>query len=89
MADGMPFVMTARMKQTLRGHGLTDAVIAEMTPGAAHKLIMAEAPCFTVIASLAPERLWQTLRRPPRRDAGQDLGRDDHQRRGDNAGGDT
>jgi hypothetical protein len=57
MADGMPFVMTARMKQTLRGHGLTDAVIAEMTPGAAHKLIMAEAPCFTVIASLAPERL--------------------------------
>ena len=58
MADsGMPFVMTARMKQALRGHGLTDAAIAEMTPGAAHTLITTEAPCFTVIASLTPERL--------------------------------
>jgi hypothetical protein len=54
---GMPFVMTLQMKQALRGHGLTDAAIAEMTPGAAHKVIMAEAPCFTVITSLAPERL--------------------------------
>ena len=57
MADGIPFVMTARMKQALRDHGLTDDVIAEMTPGDAHTLLMTGASCFTVITSLTPERL--------------------------------
>ena len=54
---GIPFVMTNAMKEALRQRGFIDAVIAQMTPGEAHKLMMAEAPCFTVITSRTPARL--------------------------------
>ena len=58
MAGGMPFVITAAMKSALRERGLSAAEIAAMTPGDAHRLIIpADGPCFTVITSVAPERL--------------------------------
>jgi hypothetical protein len=57
MADGMPFVLTAAMKQSLRQQGMTAAEIAALTPGQAHKLIMAGATLFTVIAAQKPARL--------------------------------